>query len=90
MRDHIARGHYNRALARSANVGYLPLEADGPSGRSCWPRLLLIGATLGRLGMCCGLEARTTAHGIARWCHDSERHFSDDPCFFPHKGALRH
>ena len=27
MRDRIARGHYNRALARFANVGCLPLEA---------------------------------------------------------------
>ena len=45
------------ALARSANVGCLSLEANGAGGRSCWRRLLLLGATLGRLGTRYGLEA---------------------------------
>ena len=57
MRVCIARRHYNMALARSANVGCLSLEANGAGGRSCWRRLLLLGATLGRLGTRYGLEA---------------------------------
>ena len=57
MRDRIARRHYKRALARSANVGWLPLEADGAGGRSCWCQLLLLGTMLGCLRMRCGLEA---------------------------------
>ena len=48
-RDRIARRCYKRALARSANVGCLPLEADDTDGRSCWHCLLLLGATLGAL-----------------------------------------
>ena len=69
-------------LARSANVGCLPLEAGG---WSFWCHLLLLGATLGRLGTCHGLEASSTAHGIALWCHDSEWCFGDEPSFFPHE-----
>jgi len=73
----LPEGVYKRAFARSANFGCLPLEADGTGGWSCWHRLLLLGATKGRLGTRRGLEARTTAHGIARWCHDSEQCFGD-------------
>jgi len=57
MGDRIARSHYNRALARSANFGCLPLEVDGTSGRLCGCRVLLLGTTLGCLGTCHGLEA---------------------------------
>jgi hypothetical protein len=84
MGDRIAQRHYNRALARSANIGSLPLEAEGAGGWSCW-RYLLLGSTLGHLGTHHGLEARTATHGIARWCHDSEWCFGDEPCLFPHE-----
>ena len=57
MGDSIARRRYNRALARSAYFGCVSLEADGASGRSCGRRLLLLSASLGRLGTRRGLEA---------------------------------
>ena len=90
MRDQIARRHYKRALASSASLECLLLEADGAGGRACWHRLLIVGDTLGCLGMRRDLEARTATHGIARWRHDSERCFGDEPCFLPHVGALGH
>jgi hypothetical protein len=50
VRHGVAQRRYIGALASFATKGCLPLEADGAGGRSCGRRLLLLGATIGRIG----------------------------------------